>query len=49
MSLLTGLIVKNSHVLAGMYFMIPKKCRKLEKLPIRNLDFNEKIGKLVIK
>ena len=48
-SLLTVLIVKNSHILAGMHFMFLKKCRKLEKLSIRNLDFNEKIGKLVIK
>ena len=31
MSLLTAPIVKNSHILAGIYFIFPKKC------PRRNL------------
>ena len=51
MSLLTALIVKNSHILAGMYFIFLKTCPRpnLKRLSIQNLDLSEKIGKVVIK
>ena len=48
MSLLTALIVKNRHILAGIYFIFPKKVFKLERFSIPNLDLNEKVGKVVI-
>ena len=38
MSLLTGLIVKNSHILAGIYFIFLKKSPRL------NLAFSKTIG-----
>ena len=47
MRLLTALIVRNRHILGGIYFVFLKKTsyNKLEKLPITNLDIGEKIGK----
>ena len=51
MSLLTALIVENSYILAGIYFIFPKKTpkTKLEELSIPNLDLSGKIEKVVIK
>ena len=51
LSLLTALVVKNSHVLAEIYFVFLKNVQtiKLEWLSISNLDLSEKIGKAVIK
>ena len=51
MSLLTVLLVKNSQILAGMYFIFLKNCPRpnLERLSMQNLDLSEKIGKVVIK
>ena len=46
MSLLTDLIVKNSHILAGIYFVFLKKLLR-PNLKIQNLDLSEKIGKVV--
>ena len=50
MSLLTALIVKNSNILAGIYFIFPKKTlqTKLERLSIPNLELIEKIRKVVL-
>ena len=50
MSLLTVPIVKNSHILAGIYFIFLKERpkTKLESLAIPNLDLTEKIEKVVI-
>ena len=51
MSLLTALIIKNSHILAGIYFAVLKKRPRpklLGKLPVPNLLLSEKIGKVVI-
>ena len=50
MFLLTALIVKNSHVLAGIYFIFLKTLwTKLKSRSIPILDLTEKIGKVVIK
>ena len=50
MFLLTALIVKNSLILAGFYFIFLKPSwTKLESLWIPNLDLSEKIGKVVIE
>ena len=45
MSLLTAFIVKNSHILAGIYFIFLKNglTLKLERLLMPNLDISEKI------
>ena len=45
MSLLRPLIVKNSHILDGIYFIFLKKTSyiKLERFSIANLDMREKI------
>ena len=49
MSLLTAFIVKNSHILAGIYFIFLKiVLDQAERLSIPNLDLIEKIGKVVI-
>ena len=48
--LLTARTVKNSHILAGIYFIILKNnLDQFERLPISNLDLSKKIGKVVIK
>ena len=50
MSLLTAFIVKNSHILAGIYFIFLKKALdQTEKAFNTKLDISEKIGKVVIK
>ena len=51
MFLLTSLVVRNSLILAGIYFIFLKKTfqTKLERLSILNLDPSEKIGKVAIK
>ena len=51
MSLLTTLIVKNSHIAAGTYFIFLKKTSstKLKMLSIPSSGKGEKIGKVVIK
>ena len=49
MSLLKASIVKNSHILDGIYVIFPKKCHGLEILSISILDLAEKIRKEVIK
>ena len=51
MHLLTALIVKNSHGLAGIYVIFLKKRSrpKREKFSIPKLEHSEKIGKIVIK
>ena len=41
MFLLTAPIIKNSHILAGIYFIFLKN--------VLDLDLSEKIGKVVIK
>ena len=46
--LLTASIVKNSHILGGVYFIFPK-LERLERLSIANVYICEKIGKVVIK
>ena len=49
MSLLTALIVKNSHILADLiYSVILKNGLELERLSTPNLDLGEKIRKVVI-
>ena len=51
MSLLTVPIVKNSHVLAGIYLILLKKRRtytKLESFAIQKLDLIEKTEEVVI-
>ena len=49
-SLLATLVVKNSNIFAGIYFIFLKASyTKLERLSIPNLDLIEKIGKVVIK
>ena len=47
MSLLKALIVKNSHILAEIYFIFLKHCPRPNS--IANLNLNERIGKVVIK
>ena len=42
-------IVKNSHILDGIYVIFPKKCHGLEILSISILDLTEKIRKEIIK
>ena len=51
MSLLTALIVKNSHILAGIYFLFLKKRPRpnLKGILIPNMELSEKISKLVTK
>ena len=49
MSLLTALIVKNSHILAGLYFIFLKNVLYQTWLLIPNLEVSEKIQKRVIK
>ena len=50
MSLLTTEIVKNGHVLAGIYFIFLKiVIDKTWKFFNTNLDLSEKIGKVIIK
>ena len=51
MSLLTAIIVENSHILAAIYYIFLKKMSqtKFERLSIPNLDLNEKIEKVFIK
>ena len=50
MSLLKALILKNSHILAAIFFTFKKSSWiKLERFSVPNLDLTEKIGKLVIK
>ena len=50
MFLLTAPIVKNSHILTGIYFIFLKNVLdQLKSLLIPNLDLSEKIGKVVIK
>ena len=48
MCLLTAPIVKNRHILAGIYFIFLTNVLD-ESLPIPNLDLSEMIGKVVIK
>ena len=48
MSLLTALIVKNSHINVP-YLSKRASYTKFEKLLIPNLDLSENIGKVVIK
>ena len=50
MDLLTALIVKNNHVMPGIYFIFQKKKSqtKFERLSIPNLEHREKIRKVVI-
>ena len=48
MSLLTASTVKNSHVLAGVYFIFQETSKtKLQMLSIPNLELSEKIGWVV--
>ena len=47
MSLLTAPIVKNSHILTGIYLIFLKSV--LESFEIPNLDLSEKILEAVIK
>ena len=50
MSLLTALIFKNSHVLAGIYFIFLKNDQTKFGMPSKpKLDHSEKIRKMVIK
>ena len=50
MSSLTVAIVKNSRILAGIYFIFAKNSLdKLERFSIPNLRISEKIGKTVFK
>ena len=51
MSLLTASVVKNSHILAGIYFIFLEKTSytKLEKFSIPNLDFSQKIRKVFMR
>ena len=50
MSLLTALIVKNSYILAGIYYVFLKNVLyQTWRLSIPNLDLSQKIGKEVIK
>ena len=51
MYLLTALTVKNSHILAGIYFIFLKKCPRpnLKGIQYQNFDLSEKIGKVVFK
>ena len=52
MSLLTALIVQNSHILVEIYFIFylseKTSYTKLEMLSISNLDLSEKIAKVVM-
>ena len=48
MSLLIALIVQNSHILAGICFILLKNVLdQIEKFLIQNLDLSDKIGKEV--
>ena len=48
--LVTAPIVKNSHILTGIYFIFLKNVLdQLKSLLIPNLDLSEKIDKVVIK
>ena len=50
MSLLTAQIIKNSHILAGFYFIFLKNTLdQFWRLLIPNADLNEKIGQVIIK
>ena len=50
MSLLTAQIIKNSHILAGFYFIFLKNTLdQFWRLLISNADLNEKIGQVIIK
>ena len=51
MSLLTALIIKDSHILARVYFIFLKKCHgpNLNGFQYQILDLSEKIEKIVIK
>ena len=49
MSLLTALIVKNSHIDAGIYFIFLKNVVKLKSHSIPNFNLSEKIAKAVKK
>ena len=50
MPLLAALIVKNSHILSGIYFIFLKNVleQMWKAFNIPNLDLSEKIGKVVI-
>ena len=51
-SLLTAPIVKDSHILAGIYFIFLKKRSRrfgIDSLSIPNLELSEQIIKLVVK
>ena len=49
MPLLTALIVKNSHILPGIYFIFYKKASntQLERPQRKNLEYSEKSEKQV--
>ena len=50
MPLLTALIIKNNHILAGIYCVSLKNdLEKPERLSTPNLDLSEKMGKKIIK
>ena len=50
MSLLTAQIIKNSHILAGFYFIFLKNTLdQFWRLLISNADLIEKIGQVIIK
>ena len=49
LSLMRVPVVKNSHILAGTYFIIVKERPRPNNLAIPNLDLSEKIEKEVIK
>ena len=47
--LLTAPVIKNSNILAIIYFNLKKVLNKLESSSIRNFNLSKKIGKAVTK